>query len=307
MKKENSEKMHKLHFTKSFLAGAAVALACTATAYASGANRTFVATSGSDANDCSVSDPCRTFTAALAATASGGEIVVVNSGGYGPVSITQPVTISAIGGVASITQTTPAANAITINIASGTGTVTLIGLGLHGGGTGNDGIKVTKVGALRLFNLSIEGFANDGVEFGFAGQLAIYDSNINDNAVNGLEVTAAGSVFVHNTGFNGNTTAGVAASDGTVSVADSYAHGNGDGIAASGTADIALVGDHLVSNTNGITASAGTVTFANCLITQNTGKTWVISATGAILGSTPATSLVIGSATGALGVAAALQ
>jgi len=90
------------------LATAAMALAFTTTAHAS-ANRTFVSTTGNDSNvsvNCSQSENCRSFGAALAVTNSGGEIIVVDSGGYGAATISQPVTITAIGVDATIDQST---------------------------------------------------------------------------------------------------------------------------------------------------------------------------------------------------------
>ena len=82
---------------------------------------------GNDANtsaNCSPAAPCRTFAAALPVTNSGGEIVVLTSGGYGPVNITQPVIITAIGVDASISATS-SENVISILT---TGNVTLIGI-----------------------------------------------------------------------------------------------------------------------------------------------------------------------------------
>src|SRR5271169_508568 len=124
------------HFTRSF-AFVALALAFTAGAAAQN-NRSFVATTGNDANSCSAAAFCRTFAAALAVTNPGGEIVVVNSGGYGPATITEPVVINAVGIDASITATS--GNGVTV---ATPGAVTLNGLNLDGDGTGNDGILVT--------------------------------------------------------------------------------------------------------------------------------------------------------------------
>src|SRR5882672_11336232 len=78
-------------------------------------NRSAVSVNGSDADPCTVPSPCRTFTAALAATASGGEIIAIDSGGYGQsFTVSQPVTVSGAPGVhAAITATT--GTAITIN------------------------------------------------------------------------------------------------------------------------------------------------------------------------------------------------
>src|ERR1035438_2532473 len=96
------------------------------------ATRTFVSTTGSDANvssNCSPAAPCRTFGVAISVTSSGGEVVVLSSGGYGAFSITQPVIITAIGVDASISLFASGAG-ITVDTS---GTVTLVGLNLHGG------------------------------------------------------------------------------------------------------------------------------------------------------------------------------
>jgi len=66
---------------------------------ASAAQRTFVSYRGSDLNPCAVDSPCRSFAAAIAQTNANGEVVAVDSAGYGPVTITQAVTIVAPLGV----------------------------------------------------------------------------------------------------------------------------------------------------------------------------------------------------------------
>src|ERR1035438_9219423 len=143
------------HFTRNCLASAILSLLLTVSAQAQN-NRSFVATTGDDGNNCSASAYCRTFTRALAVTNSGGEIVVVDSGGYGPATITQPVVITAIGVDASITA--ESGNALTINT---TGNVTITGLNLYGSGVGsNVGIAVEQVGFLRLYSMQIVHFDN---------------------------------------------------------------------------------------------------------------------------------------------------
>ncbi len=61
--------------------------------------RTWVSSYGSDANDCSLGTPCRSFAVAIATTTVGGEVAVVDSAAYGPVSITKPVSIVASAGI----------------------------------------------------------------------------------------------------------------------------------------------------------------------------------------------------------------
>jgi len=56
--------------------------------------RTFVsAANGNDNNDCGRPTPCRTFQSAHDKTLAGGEITVVDPGGYGAVMITKAISI----------------------------------------------------------------------------------------------------------------------------------------------------------------------------------------------------------------------
>src|SRR4029077_7216059 len=63
------------------------------------AQRAFVSGLGSDANPCSITLPCRSFAVALAQTNDAGEIVVLDSAGYGPFTIGQSVKITTPTGV----------------------------------------------------------------------------------------------------------------------------------------------------------------------------------------------------------------
>jgi len=80
------------------LLGLALILLCSAPLFAT-AQRTFVASSGSDANPCSRDLPYRSFAAAILQTNANGEVVAIDSAGYGPMTITQSVTIVAAPGV----------------------------------------------------------------------------------------------------------------------------------------------------------------------------------------------------------------
>jgi len=81
------------------LAASAVILAIVAAADAHAAQRTFVASSGLDTNPCSLPQPCRTFGAAIAMASDGGEVVVLDSAGYGTFAVTKSVTITAPAGI----------------------------------------------------------------------------------------------------------------------------------------------------------------------------------------------------------------
>ena len=67
--------------------------ACLSTYAGATAQRTFVASNGLDTNPCTIPAPCRSFTTALTQTTTGGEIIVKDSAGYGPVVLTKAVSI----------------------------------------------------------------------------------------------------------------------------------------------------------------------------------------------------------------------
>ena len=69
-------------------------------------NRTFVASSGLDTSAYSRTQPCRSFGVAIAAVVTDGEVIVLDSAGYGPATISKGVSIIAPAAVyAGITVT----------------------------------------------------------------------------------------------------------------------------------------------------------------------------------------------------------
>src|SRR6266550_4247623 len=66
------------------------------------APRTWVSGVGDDVNPCSRTAPCKTFAGAISKTAAGGEIDVLDPGGFGAVTITKSITIDGTGTFASI-------------------------------------------------------------------------------------------------------------------------------------------------------------------------------------------------------------
>ncbi len=143
------------------------------------ANRVFVsARTGNDANTCDdVNAPCKTFAGAVTKLTSDGEAIVLDSGGYGPVTITQGMTIEAPAGVTAFVHPS-SGDAITINAPGAT--VTLRGLVLNVG-TGN-GITVNSVGTLNVENCFITRF-NAGVMMLSAGRLNVKGSDIKACAI----------------------------------------------------------------------------------------------------------------------------
>jgi hypothetical protein len=134
----------------------AVAMSLTALPAAAQATRTWVSGVGDDANPCSRTAPCKTFAGAISKTATGGEINVLDPGGFGAVTITKSITISAEGVEAGVLVS--GTNAIIIN-AVATSNVVLRGLDIEGLGTGLVGIKVLgALGSLTVENCTIHNF-----------------------------------------------------------------------------------------------------------------------------------------------------
>lgn len=131
-----------------------VFLAAHATAYAQ-ASRTWVSGVGDDANPCSRTAPCKTFAGAISKTAAGGEISVLDSAGYGGVTITKSITINAEGLEASVLV----AGVNGVNISAGAADrVTLRGLSFTGLGSGVSAIRVLSAAEVVVEDCRIEGF-----------------------------------------------------------------------------------------------------------------------------------------------------
>jgi len=120
-----------------------------------GVQRTFVSTAGDNTNtinNCSLAFPCRSFASAMTVTTAGGEIVVLDSGGYGRVTIDKSVAIIAPAGIyAGISVFSPD-NGIDIDTPGVI--VTLKGLTINGQG-GNAGIDFSQGTRLTVENCEI--------------------------------------------------------------------------------------------------------------------------------------------------------
>jgi hypothetical protein len=125
-------------------------------------NRSAVSINGSDANTCTPASPCRSFSYAITQTSNAGEIIALDSGGYGGLTITKAITIAAAPGVyAGVTVTS--GDAILINAGSGD-KVIIRGLTMNGMGTASSAVAAT-LGAMEVYveNCIIDGFANYGI------------------------------------------------------------------------------------------------------------------------------------------------
>jgi hypothetical protein len=144
---------------RSLLAAGMIALLVASSPALASASRTFVSGVGIDTGACPVSAPCRTFAYALTQTAPSGEIIVLTSAGYGPVTIGQAVSIINTSNFAGVTVAS--GNGITIN-AGVSDSVTLRGLTVDGGGTGSNGVVFNSGGKLTIDQCNLMNFAGGG-------------------------------------------------------------------------------------------------------------------------------------------------
>jgi hypothetical protein len=170
--------------------------------------RTFVASYGNDGDPCSLTQPCRQLNAAIAAAASGGEVVVLDSAGYGAATITKPITIVAMAGVYAGVSVF-SGTGITVNPVLGK--VTLRGLYINGLG-GTTGIDFQSGDALYLDNVVVSNFPTVALRAIAAatGAVNIHDSKFRSNGVGANFGTVGGTTAVlkvtaNNTQFDGNT------------------------------------------------------------------------------------------------------
>jgi parallel beta helix pectate lyase-like protein len=154
----------KTYLLPSLVLGALFALVIHTAPAQAQATRTWVSGVGDDLNPCSRTAPCKTFAGAISKTAAGGEISVLDAGGYGAVTITKAMTINGEGANASVLSSS--GSAITVSAAAGD-KVILRNLQLNGAGGGTYGVYVQS-GSVTVDKCLIYGFTT-----GFVGGMGV--------------------------------------------------------------------------------------------------------------------------------------
>jgi hypothetical protein len=233
--------------------------------------RVFVsAKTGSDLNSCSVGSPCRTLGQALLTAAAGGEIIVLDSGGYGPVTITKAITINVPGGIYAGVSVA-SGDGVTITAAAGD-TVVLRGLTINGSG-GSHGVNATSGGVVYIESCTISGFSGAGINTATAGALFVSDTR-SGTSLYGLEIGAGTLAAIDHCLFDNNTFDGlITIDDSHVSIRNSVLSDNKNGMrtSTSGPLGDVNVDDCLISNntTFGISASNNIVRIAGSTLAGN--------------------------------------
>lgn len=203
--------------------------------------RTAVSISGTDLNTCSVPSPCRTFGRALSQTNPEGEIIALDSGGYGPFTIDKSVTVRAVpGAYAAIAPLS--GDGITIS-AGLLDVIFLRGLSLKGAGALH-GIRFLSGASLHVRNVDISAFNVSGIHFVAPATLIVSDSTFIGNGAGIFISTSSGiaSMSLERVAFENNDLYGLEMRSNTKgSIRDSVALGGDNGLVAgptTGTADL---------------------------------------------------------------------
>ena len=191
----------------------------------------WVATTGSDSNDCYLTTPCRSFSHVLTKTATNGVITCLDSGTFGGLAVNRSLTINCNGGKA------------------------------------DSGITVTTAATDRVVLTGFVQAAEGPIVFNGAGSLIVDGVTVNRAAAGGLQFTpnGPGKLVVSNSRFlnagNGTTGAGIlvkpaAGGSAQVTLNGLTVSGNTFGIAVDGTGSTAGINvtirdSVLGSNTNG--------------------------------------------------------
>jgi predicted outer membrane repeat protein len=250
--------------------------AATTVASVLGLSRDFVSAKvGSDVNTCGLASACRTFNRALSFLAAGAELIVLDSGGYGPFVVSRAVSVVVPMGVyAGITASSGDAVTVSADVSD---LVTLRGLTINSQG-GTNGIRFVSGGELDVESCSVIGFS-DGIRAEGPGGLSIRDTQLRnatseavhllppspaqaallrcriEDSGSGLSLSAAGSASLVDSVVSGNSGSAISCSAGEISVADCLITGNGTGAAASGTGTVRISDSCVTDNTTGLAQS----------------------------------------------------
>lgn len=282
-------------------------LGLTATVQAQ-ATRTWVSGVGDDANPCSRTAPCKTFAGAISKTAAGGEISVLDPGGYGAVTITKSLMIDGTGTKASILNS--GTTGVIVNAAA-TDRIYLRGIDINGAGTvspGLNGIRIIQAREVTLEDVVISNqqaaapngrgiLANPTTGFvkvnlinvtirncavhGFAseptapGQVQSYLDNVRlvQNGGSGFRLAVAGHTVWRDVETMSNGDAGLLIEAGEAYVWHSTLTANAHGIRATGGTTRVGLSAVVNNSTNGINLAGGTVnTHGNNAVAGNSGN-----------------------------------
>lgn len=207
------------------------------------ATRTWVSGVGNDANPCSRTAPCKTFAGAISKTADGGEISVLDPGGFGAVTIGKGLTINGTGTLAGILNSL-GSNGVVVN-APATATVIIRDISINGAGTGANGIRFLGGKTLMVDHCWIYGQNNSATSRGI-------DANVSTAGFANLKVVNSVIENVTEDGIHLTDSAGTL----LAAVANSEIMNCGqDGMEAAANVRLSVINSRVIRHSNGIITS----------------------------------------------------
>ncbi|MGB9180401.1 MAG: hypothetical protein WCB68_14305 [Pyrinomonadaceae bacterium] len=278
--------MNKTRFTLNLIAAFALFIAGSSLAHAQ-ATRTWVSGVGNDADPCSRTAPCKTFSGALSKTAEGGEIDALDPAGYGTVSLNKSITIDGGTGSGWGSVLNSGTNGITVNVTvnAATSVVVLRNLTINGakncvtaGCAGLIGIRFIAGNALHVEDVVIENQATTGIDINktTTGQLWVRDTAFTNTTVGIRSTTSSGVIIsqVEHCRFAQLTDGVNAISNTFATIRDSYFGGTTgavNGAVRAGTGStINIENSMFANNAIGVNVSTGTVRLSNNDFFNNT-------------------------------------
>jgi len=210
--------------------------------------RVWLSGTGDDANatgssPCSRTLPCKTIATGVSTVADGGEVDLIDSGGFGAATITKNVSVMAFGVTGGVLVA--GGNGIVVNNTSGSPiNVVLRGLDFNGVSGGSTALRVLGSSPvnLQLENSRIYGFTNGvNVTTSSSVSMVISNSHISDCLTNGTGITA-------------DATGGAV----SIAVIGSQVHNCATGVNVAGGAKINIKNSNLSQNTTGVNIFDGT-------------------------------------------------
>ena len=232
------------------------------------ATRTWVSGVGDDVNPASRTAPCKTFAGAISKTAAGGEINVLDPGGYGAVTITKSITIDGGGTIASILSSST--NGVIVN-AGPEAIVVLRHLNINGAGTGINGIRILSAKKVIIEDCTLSNFTQKGVEVNTTEPCTVMLSNVTvHNAADAIGINnETSTVIIDHCIFQTISNAGVNLMNGKVTVSNSNISDCGTGIMGGARSTAWLSGNVISNNDTGLQSSGSIASAGNNLVVGN--------------------------------------